>query len=119
MLIEHVERYVDYRRKLGAKFVEGEHALTRFGHYADKCGDTHVTTDRIHEWCNQACSPERGRVIYNHLRRFSIFLRAEDSGHAVLPKGAFGSRKSPRPAPHLLQAEQIEAILSAALTLSY
>lgn len=118
MMIQHVERYVDYRRKLGAKFVEGEHALTRFARHADKCGDTHVTTARIHEWCNQACSPDRGRVIYNHLRRFSIFLRAEDSGHAAPPKGAFGSRKSPRPAPHLLQPEQIEAILSAALTLS-
>src|SRR3546814_1291586 len=51
------------------------------------------------------------------LSRFSAFLRAEDPRHAAPPIGAFGARRRPRPAPHLLEPEQITAILSAALTL--
>lgn len=117
MLIRHVERYVDYRHKLGVEFEEGEHTLTLFARYADGHGDSHVTIERIHEWCSQACSPERARAKYNLLRRFSMFLRAEDTGHAAPPIGAFGSRRRPRPTPCLLQPEQITAILSAALTL--
>ena len=117
MLIHHVKRYVDYRHKLGVGFEEGEHTLTVFARYADKYGDSHVTIDRIHEWCSQACSPERGRIRYNLLRRFSMFLRAEDPGHAAPPVSAFGRRQRPRPSPHLLQPEQIAAIMSAALTL--
>ncbi len=117
MLIQHVKRYVDYRRKLGVGFEEGERNLTLFARYADKHGDSHVTIGRIREWCSQACSPERARIKYNLLRRFSMFLRAEDPGHAAPPIGAFGRRQSPRPAPHLLQPEQIAAIMSAVLTL--
>lgn len=116
MLIRQVERYVDYRHKLGVGFEEGEHTLTLFARYADEHGDSHVTIERIHEWCSQACSPERARAKYNLLRRFSLFLRAEDPGHAAPPIGAFGCRRRPRPAPHLLQPEQIAAIISAALT---
>ena len=116
MLIEHVKRYVDYRRKLGVEFEEGERNLTLFARYADNYGDSHVTIGRIREWCNQACSPERARIKYNLLRRFSAFLRAEDPGHAAPPKGAFGRRQGPRPAPHLLQPEQIAAIMSAVLS---
>src|SRR3546814_15955612 len=71
----------------------------------------------MQEWCSQACSPDRARETYNMLSRFSAFLRAEDSRHAAPPIGAFGARRRPRPAPHLLEPEQITAILSAALTL--
>jgi len=117
MLIQQVARYVDYRRKLGVGFEGGEQTLTLFAHYADKHGDSHVTMDRIHKWCSQACSPERARYKYNLLRRFSMFLRAEDPGHAAPPISAFGRRQRPRPAPHLLQPEQIAAIMSAVLTL--
>jgi integrase/recombinase XerD len=46
-----------------------------------------------------------------------MFLRAEDPGHAAPPIGALGCPQRPRPAPHLLQAEQIAAIMSAVLTL--
>jgi integrase len=117
MLIHHVKRYVDYRRKLGVGFEEGERNLTLFARYADKHGDSHVTIGRIREWCGQACSPGRARIKYNLLRRFSMFLRAEDPGHAAPPVGAFGRRQGPRPAPHLLQPEQIAEIMSAALIL--
>ena len=117
MLIHHVERYVDYRRKLGVGFEDGERTLTLFARYADHRGDSHITISRIHEWCSQAITPESARTKYNLLRRFSMFLRAEDSGHAAAPIGAFGCRRRPRPAPHLLHTEQIAAILAAALTL--
>ncbi|ARS28748.1 tyrosine-type recombinase/integrase [Sphingomonas sp. KC8] len=117
MLIQHVERYVDYRHKLGVGFGEGEHTLTLFARYADDRGDSHVTIDRIHEWCSQSCTPQRARTKYNLLRRFSMFLRAEDPGHAAPPTGAFGCRRRPRPSPHLLHPEQIAAIMSAALSL--
>src|SRR3546814_1912711 len=106
MLIHHVERYVAFRQKLGVKFKTSEAVLTRFAHYADKYGDIHVTTDRIQEWCSQACSPDRARETYNMLSRFSAFLRAEDPRHAAPPIGAFGARRRPRPAPHLLEPEQ-------------
>lgn len=117
MLIHHVERYVDYRHKLGVGFEDGEHTLRLFAHFADEHGDNHVTIDRIHEWCSRAITPESARTKYNLLRRFSLFLRAEDAGHAAPPIGVFGSRRRPRPAPHLLQPGQIAAILAAALTL--
>lgn len=117
MLIHHVERYVDYRHRLGTVFEDAEHSLRLFARFADEHGDDHVTIDRIHEWCGQAITPESARTKYNLLRGFSMFLRAENPGHAAPPIGAFGSRRRPRPAPHLLHPEQIAAILSAALTL--
>jgi integrase len=117
MLMHHVARYVDYRRKLGTGFEGGEQTLTVFARYADEHGDSHVTIDRIHEWCSRACSAERVRYKYNLLRRFALFLRAEDPGHAAPPIGALGRPQRPRPAPHLLQPEEIAAIMSAVLTL--
>lgn len=117
MLIEDVTRYVALYRRLGRNFAEQSRTLHLYARFAEGHGDCHVRLDRIRDWCATASSPNRARTCYDAVRRLAAFLNAEDPRHEVPPVGAFGRGKRPRPAPNLLDAGQISAILAAALDL--
>lgn len=117
MLIEDVTRYVALYRRLGRSFAEQSRTLHLFARFAAARGDSHVRVACVHDWCATASSPNRARICYDAVRRLAAFLNAEDPRHEVPPAGAFGRGKRPRPAPHLLQPEQVRAILDAALDL--
>ncbi len=117
MLSDDVARYVAIYRRLGRSFAEQSRTLHLYVRYAEAQGDSHVRVARIHDWCAMASSPCRARTCYDAVRRFAAFLNAEDPRHEVPPAGAFGRGKRPRPVPHLLDLDQIRAILDAALDL--
>ena len=117
MLSDDLARYVALYRKLGLCFNEQSRILHHYVRYAEAQGDRHTLILRIHDWCATASSPIRARICFNAVRRFSVFLNAEDHLHEVPPAGAFGRGASPRPAPHLLEPHQIRAIMGAALSL--
>jgi integrase/recombinase XerD len=117
MLSSHVARYVAFHRGLGLQFNEQKRTLELYAAFAERHGDRHTRVSRIEEWCATAFSPPRARVRFDTVRRFCAFLNAEDPEHEVPPAQAFGRGKVPRPAPHILDDEQIRAILRAALDL--
>jgi integrase len=117
MLSDEVGRYVALYRSLGLKFDNEERILRCFATYAEAYGDLHTRTDRIFDWCRSASSPTRARTLYDAIRRFCVFLHAEDPQHEIPPAGAFGRGRRPRPAPHLLEPHQVRALMMAALEL--
>jgi len=117
MLSSHVARYVALHRGIGLRFNEQKRTLELYAAYAEAHGDRHTRIRRIEEWCATAFSPPRARVWFDTVRRFCAFLNAEDPEHEVPPAQAFGRGKLPRPAPHILENDQIRAIMHAALDL--
>lgn len=117
MLSDDVARYVALHRKLGLCFNEQSRMLHHYARYAEAQGDRHTLILRIQDWCATASSPIRARICFNTVRRFSVFLNAEEPRHEVPPAGAFGRGAHPRPVPHLLESYQIRAIMDAALNL--
>jgi len=117
MLSSHVARYVTLQHRLGLRFVAQKRTLELYASFAEAHGDQLVRTRRIHDWCTTASSPNRARTRYDTVRRFCVFLNAEDPRHEIPPVNAFGRGKRPRPAPHILEPSQIQAIMRATLDL--
>jgi integrase/recombinase XerD len=117
MLSSHMTRYVDLHRKLGFRFHEQARTLELYASYAEVHGDRYMRIKRIYEWCATASSPSRARTGFDTVRRFSLFLNAEDPAHEVPPANVFGRGKRQRPAPYILESDQIRAIMQAALDL--
>jgi len=117
MLSSHVARYVALHRGLGLKFNGQKRLLELFAEYAETHGDAHLQTRRVQEWCASASSSNSARTRYDTVRRFCTFLNAENPQHEVPPAHAFGRGKRPRPAPYILEPEQVRTIMQASLDL--
>jgi len=117
MLNTHISRYVALHRSLGRKFAEQERLLRKFGNYAADHGDSHTRTERIYDWCRATSSQNTARTGFAIVRNFSLFAHAEDPAHEFPPAGVFGRGKRPRPTPHIIEPDQVRAIMMAALDL--
>jgi integrase len=117
MLNDQISGYVALHRSLGRKFSEQSRMLQLFAEYAGGFGDQHVNVDRLYGWCSEATSQNVARTRFDVVRRFSLYARAEDQGHQVPPAGAFGRGRRRRPTPHIIEPEQLRAIMQAALDL--
>ena len=117
MLSHHVERYVALKRKLGLRFDQQKRILDLYVIYAEKHGDRYTRASRIYDWCLTTSSSNRARTSFDCIRCFCIFLNAEDPKNEVPPANVFGRGKRPRPSPHILEPDQIRAIMAAALDL--
>ncbi|WP_067113775.1 tyrosine-type recombinase/integrase [Sphingopyxis granuli] len=118
MMNAQIERYVALHRSFGRKFEVQERLLRLFAAYAHGFGDRHVTVERLYDWCRSASSQNVARDRFDHLRRFCLYAHAEDRQHQVPPAGVFGRGKRRRPTPHIIEPEQVQAIMQAALDLS-
>ncbi len=114
MLSQDIDRYIAIHRKFGLNYREASRTLNLFARYAEGFGDEHLRVNRLRDWCSLASSPIRARSAYDAVRRFCVFMNAEDRRHEVPPAGAFGRGKRPRPTPNILEPSQISAILEAA-----
>lgn len=117
MMNAQIERYVALHRSFGRKFEVQERLLRLFAAYAHGFGDRHVTVERLYDWCRSASSQNVARDKFDHLRRFCLYAHAEDRQHQVPPAGVFGRGKRRRPTPHIIEPEQVQAIMQAALDL--
>lgn len=117
MMKAQIERYVALHRSFGRKFEVQERLLRLFAAYAHGFGDRHVTVERLYDWCRSASSQNVARDRFDHLRRFCLYAHAEDRQHQVPPAGVFGRGKRRRPTPHIIEPEQVQAIMKAALDL--
>ena len=117
MLMTHIFRFVALHRSLGRKYDEQDRLLRLYAAYAGHFGDQHTQVQRIYDWCHTASSQYAAQTRFGTVRNFSLFAHAEDPAHEVPPAGVFGRGKRPRPTPHIIEPEQIRAIMAAALDL--
>ncbi len=115
MLNMHISRYVALHRSLGRKFSAQERLLRQYADFAERSGDRHTQVQRIYDWCHTSSSQYVARRRFDTVRNFSLFARAEDLGHEVPPAGVFGRGKRPRPTPTIIEPDQVQAIMTAAL----
>ena len=115
MLNMHISRYVTLHRSLGRKYSEQDRMLRQYAAYAEGFGDRHTQVQRIYDWCHTSSSQYVARRRFDTARNFSLFAQAEDSGHEVPPAGVFGRGKRPRPTPTIIEPDQVQAIMTAAL----
>lgn len=115
MLSDQISRYVALHRSLGRKFAEQDRMLQRFAKYAEAFGDQHVVVNRLYDWCNTAPTQNAARVRFDVVRRFSLYAHSEDQRHQIPPTGVFGQGRRPRPTPHIIEPEQVRAMMQAAL----
>jgi integrase/recombinase XerD len=117
MLNTHISRYVALHRSLGRKYDEPDRLLRLYAAYAGNFGDQHTKVQRIYDWCHTSSSQYVAQTRFDTVRNFSLFAHAEDPAHEVPAAGVFGRGKRPRPTPHIIEPEQILAIMAAALDL--
>lgn len=115
MLSILIDDYIQLNRGLGRVFREQQRMLQLFSEYAKKFGDRHTNADRIIDWCKTASSPNVAKTRLDVLRRFCLYVHAEDQKHQVPSRGIFGQQKRPRPTPFIIEPEQLWAIMQAAL----
>lgn len=115
MLNTHISRYVALHRSLGRKFSEQDRTLRLYADYASSFGDQHIRIERIYDWCHTASSQYVARRRFDTVRNFGLFVHAEDTANEVPPAGVFGRGKRLRPTPHIIEPEQVRAIMTAAL----
>ena len=119
MLNDQISRYVALHRNLGRKFEEQDRILRLFANYAQAFGDQHVNVSRLYDWCGTATTQNAARTRFDVVRRFSLYAHSEDQRHQVPPSGVFGRGRRSRPTPHIIEPEQVRAIMQAALDFPY
>lgn len=118
MTIKHdVERYVTLKRQLGYKYENEERRLQSYVHHAESQGDSHIRTDTIVDWSQQATSTLSVQRRYDTVRKFAVWLHAEDERHEIPPRDVFGRIRPKQRSPQLLTLVEIGRLLEAALTL--
>ena len=113
MLIDHVERYLALRQKLGFKLRLTSRHLRSFAFFASAKGDTHIRATTAVAWAAKATTPTMRYRRLGDVIRLGRFLVAEDSAHEVPPAGLFVNLES-RPAPYIFAPEELRRIIEAA-----
>jgi len=114
MLSDQISRYVALHRNLGRKFVEQDRTLQLFAKYSEAFDEQHVMVDRLYDWCGTAPTQNAARTRFDVVRRFCLYAHSEDQRHQIPPGGVFGRGRRPRPTPHIIEPEQLRAIMQAA-----
>ena len=116
-LMEHVERYVTFKKALGLKFKEQEQLLRRYATYAEAHGDRFVVSSRVLDWVGKTFSSSRAPRRLHTVCGFAVSLHAEDERHEMPPRDYFGKCRSRRRTPMILSLAQIRLIMEATLSL--
>jgi len=117
-LRQAAEDYLALRRSLGFELVTPGRQVRQFAAYLDSVGAAHVTADLAVAW---ATGPAGAAPYYHWLRLsavrgFAGYLHGLDPAHQVPPAGLL-PRAYHRPAPYLLSAGDIAALIAATATL--
>jgi integrase/recombinase XerD len=113
MLARAVQSYLSIRRAAGYLLRDVGLRLKNFAAYADTKGQRYVTAKIAIEWARQSSSiVERARRL-GDVRRFALYLHAEDERHEIPPL-IFGKESWPRPTPYILSDQQICRIIQLA-----
>lgn len=118
MLADAVQSYLSVRRAAGYRLKEVGLHLRSFAAYSDARGQPYISAEIAIEWARQSPSVfQRARRLAD-VRRWALYLHAEDARHEIPPQ-VFGSERRPRPSPYILSAEQISRIVELASQSGY
>ncbi len=115
MMHQHVNRFLHLHRALGKAFHAHEIALHEFAAFIMERSASHLTSALILEWAGKASTPDGARTRFDRARALAVFLHAEDIRHEIPAAGFLGRSRRRRPAPHILEREQIGRIMDEAL----
>lgn len=118
MLARAVQSYLAVRRAAGYALQKVELSLRSFAADSDRKGRRYVTAKAAIEWARQSPSPNQRARRLGHVRRFAIYLHAEDARHEIPPE-VFGKERRPRPTPYILSDEEICRIIQLAAESGY
>jgi len=122
-LTDHLEDYLRIRRSLGAKLVQPEHDLHDFVTVMGARRHQIVTAADAVSWAvtpqpgKADLAPSRAPRRIEAVRGFSVYLKAIDDSHEIVPAGAFGFH-SRRTTPHIWAPAEIHALMTASRKLS-
>ncbi len=111
------ERYIEIHRRLGYRYDMEHRWLTEYAEVASKAGDEWIRIERVMDWISRSSSRYQSVRKLRLMRRFAIWMRAEDHRHELPPRDAFGRHSTATPSPHLLTRGQIRQVMDAALEL--
>src|SRR5256885_990245 len=118
MLARAVQSYLSVRQAAGYVLKQVGFHLESFAAYSDRKGQRYVNTGIAIDWARQSRSmTQRARRLAD-VRRFALYLQAEDARHEV-PPAIFGKERGPRPTPYILSDEQIRRIIQVAAQSGY
>ena len=112
-----VSRFVTLKRRVGLKYEENERRLRAYAQYASEQGDQVLNVKRIVNWAATAPSVAGARARLTAVRRFAIWMHAEDERHEIPPTDALGRARKVRPAVRILTTSEIRRLMEAALLL--
>lgn len=118
MLTDNITRYIELHRALGFKFKLQASLLYHFARYAEPRGDDTVRNESVLAWAAEAPSPPQRRLRLLVVRRFALFMQAEDARYEIPPRDAFGKPTKERRQAHLYTPEEIQRLLRAAAKLT-
>ena len=116
-LLQQVERYIEFRKSLGHKFVDQERYLLDYATHATSCGDSFVCSGTVYDWASKTPSTRTAQDKLRYACGLARFLHAEDGRHEVPNSDFFGKKILHRPTPHLLSWIEVRQIMDAALDL--
>ncbi len=112
-MINAVDSYLSVRRAAGFALLNTRYLLRSFAKFCTEHQETHVRTKAAINWASQAASLAQRHTRYETVRRFSNYIRLEDSRHESLPPNHFGYRKT-RPVPYIYSPSGIKRLILAA-----
>lgn len=115
-MISAVNSYLAVRRAAGFALLNTRYLLHSFASFCTEHEETHVRATTAIDWASQAASVAQRHTRYETVRRFSNYIRLEDSRHESLPPNHFGYRKT-RPVPHIYSPSEIKRLILVALQL--
>ena len=116
MLTTEVKRYLILRETLGYKMKEVRRHLLSFARFADEKGETHVRSQSVVAWAEQAPSPNSRKIRFRQVVKFAQFLQAEDATHEIPSLYSFHHQYE-RPLPYIYSKEEIGKMMGAAAKL--
>jgi len=118
MLTDNVTRYVELYRSMGFKFKIQACLLRHFVRFAESRHDGAVRSETVLAWAAKAPSAAQRRSRLLVVRRFALFMQAENANHEIPPADAFGRPKRERRMPHIYTPVDIQRLLRAAAQLT-
>lgn len=118
-LRDALDDYLTVRRQLGFKLENDGRLLAQFVAFVEHAGHTTVTTQLAVAWARQpvGVKPHRWRQRLGMVRRFARYLATLDPGTEIPPSDLLPARQQ-RIAPYIYSPAEIDALMSAAGSLS-
>ena len=118
-LQDALDDYLTIRRQLGFKLENDGRLLAAFVAFVEHAGHTTVTTQLAVAWARQpvGVKPHRWRQRLGMVRRFARYLATLDPDTEIPPADLLPARQQ-RIAPYIYSPAEIEALMSAAGSLS-